>query len=175
MLTGTHDVNNNLVIAKDQPWAVRPYGADEVVGRGQRIYSAVNLLDFPTLLRILSHWRWLLLGATAFGILLAILWTLLANPLYRASVSLEANPPSVSISEEQTRERQEMGYNSYDLVATQVGLLSSRNVAERTAQDLNLANNPEVVAQDIPAADRLRAATDFVVGGLSVIPPKKGA
>ena len=32
--------------------------------------------------------------------------------------------------------------NSYDFVATQVGLLQSKSVAERTAQDLNLGNNP---------------------------------
>ncbi len=167
-------MNNNLVVSKDQPWAVRPYGTEQAVGRGQRIYSAINLLDFQALLRIVSQWRWLLLGAAAVGALFAILWTLLADPLYRASVTLEANPPSVSISEEQTRERQEMGYDSYDLVVTQVGLLQSRNVAERTAQDLNLANNPEIVSPDLPPSDRLRAATGFVVRGLHVVQPEEG-
>jgi capsular exopolysaccharide synthesis family protein len=167
-------LNNNLVVSKEEAWALRPYGADQPAVRGQRVYSAINLLDLSTLLRILFHWRWLVLGATAFGVILAILSTLLANPLYRATVSLEANPPSVSISDEQAREREEMGYNSYDMVATQVGLLESRNVAERTAQDLNLANNPEIVDPELPASDRLRAATDFVAGGLKVIPPEEG-
>ena len=167
-------MNNNLVVSKEEAWALRPYGAEQHAGRGQRVYSAINLLDLSTLLRILLHWRWLVLGATAFGVILAILVSLLANPLYRATVSLEANPPSVSISDEQAREREEMGYNSYDMVATQIGLLESRNVAERTAQDLNLANNPEIVKPELPASERLRAATDFVAGGLKVIPPEEG-
>jgi polysaccharide biosynthesis transport protein len=167
-------VNNNLVVTRDEPWALRPYDADKTTARGQRVYSAISILDLPTLLRVLSHWRWLVVGSTALGLVLAILWTLLANPVYRAWVSLEANPPSVTVSAEQSRERQEMGFNTYDLVATQVGLLESRNVAERTAQDLNLVNNPEIVAQDLPASDRLRAATDFVAGGMKVVAPEEG-
>jgi polysaccharide biosynthesis transport protein len=167
-------VNNNLVVAKDEPWAIKPFAPEQALGRGHRTYAAIRLLDLSTLLRIIYNWRWLILGATAFGVLMAILATLLANPLYRATVSLEANPPSVSISDEQSRERQEMSYDTFDMVATQVGLLESRNVAERTAQDLNLANNPDVVSPELPASDRLRAATDFVAGGMKVTPPEEG-
>ncbi|MEO7654574.1 MAG: Wzz/FepE/Etk N-terminal domain-containing protein, partial [Sphingomicrobium sp.] len=167
-------MNNNLVVTNDSPWAVGRYGPQGELGHSQRAYSAVNVLDFPTLLRILYHWRWLVLGATAFGLLMAILSTLLADPVYRAWVSLEANPPTVSVSAEQSREREESSFNSFDFVATQVGLLESRNVAERTAQDLSLANNPEVVSQELPASDRLRAATGFVAGGLKVQAPEEG-
>ncbi len=166
-------MNNNLVIPNDSPWAVgrlEPQG----LAHGQRVYSAVNIFDFATLLRILYHWRWLVLGAIAFGLLAAILSTLLADPVYRASVSLEANPPTVSVSVDKSRESEDSGYDSYDFVATQIGLLESRNVAERTAQDLNLANNPEIVQQELPAAERLRAATGFVRGGLKVIAPEEG-
>ncbi len=167
-------MNNNLIVSKDEAWAIGPYGAVDANRRGQRVFSAVNLLDLPTLLRIIYHWRWVILGATAFGILMAILATLLADPQYRATVTLEASPPSVSISDQQDRERQQMSYDSYDMVATQVGLLESRNVAERTAQDLNLANNPEIVSPEAPAADRLRSAASFVAGGLKVIAPEEG-
>src|SRR5262249_3846814 len=64
--------------------------------------------------------------------------------------------------------------NSYDFVATQVGLVSSKSVAERTAQELNLANNPSVVAQNIEASKRLQAATGMVSSGLHVVPPQEG-
>jgi polysaccharide biosynthesis transport protein len=167
-------VNNNLVVTKEEAWAIGPYGAAETTRRGQRVFSTVNLLDLSSILRIIYHWRWLILGTTAFGVLMAILATLLTDPQYRATVSLEASPPSVSISDQQDRERREMSYETFDMVATQVGLLESRNVAERTAQDLNLANNPEIVSQELPASDRLRAATGFVAGGLKVIPPEEG-
>ena len=64
--------------------------------------------------------------------------------------------------------------NSYDFVATQVGLLKSKSVAQRTAQELNLANNADVVAQDVDASKRLRVATGMVRGGLKVIDPEDG-
>src|SRR5690348_12825036 len=126
------------------------------------------------LVRILYHWRWLVLGAIGVGLLGAVLVSLLTSPVYRASVTLEANPPSVAISDEQTRQQDLQNTDTYDFVATQVGLLGSRAVAERTAQELNLANNPDIVPQDRGASQRLNAATSVVQRGLKVVPPEQG-
>jgi capsular exopolysaccharide synthesis family protein len=125
-------------------------------------------------MRILHHWRWLVLAAIAIGIAGAILITLLTTPIYRAGVTLEANPPSVSISDDQTKQQDEQASDTFDFVATQVGLLGSRAVAERTAQELNLANNPDVAPQNADASQRLRVATGVVQGGLKVTPPEQG-
>jgi capsular exopolysaccharide synthesis family protein len=166
-------VNNNLVVPGNRPWPVQQYGRD-TDNAGQRSYSSTNILDLPTLLRIVLHWRWLIIGATALGLVAAVILTLLTTPVYRSWVTLEANPPSVAVSEEQSREQDNsLAYNP-DFVATQVGLLKSLSVAQRTAQDLNLANNPEVVAQDVDASQRLRAATGFVASGLSAEAPLEG-
>ena len=82
------------------------------------------------------------------------------HPPLPRGVTLEANPPTVAIINEQSREREATVQNPYDFIVTQVGLLSSRNIAERTAQDLNLANNPDFVAAGRrrvdPAQDRGR-------------------
>jgi polysaccharide biosynthesis transport protein len=169
-------MNNSLAIPSEGPWPLGPLAPEAGAHAlpGQRTYSATNILDFPTLLRIVHHWRWLVLGGIGLGLVVAILLTLLTTPVYRAWVTLEANPPTVSVSDEQSRERESTSVNSYDFVATQVGLLSSRSVAQRTAQELNLANNPNVVAQDADASKRLRAATGVVSGGLKVIAPQEG-
>jgi capsular exopolysaccharide synthesis family protein len=103
-----------------------------------------------------------------------VLATLVTTPVYRAWVTLEANPPTVAITDEQSRESEVIGSNSFDFIATQVGLIQSRSVAERTAQELNLANNASVVPQDINASRRLHLATDFVAENLKVISPDTG-
>jgi len=168
-------VNTNLTVRNEGQWPIAPYPAPDVaLGRGQRSYSAVNILDFHMLMRILYHWRWLVLGSIAVGLLGAVLASLLTSPVYRASVTLEANPPAVAISDEQSRQQDQQQTDTYDFVATQVGLLNSRAVAERTAQELNLANNPDVVPQDRDASQRLRAATALIQGSLKVIPPDQG-
>ena len=168
-------MNNSLAVPNQPSWPVAPYDPDAArLGAGQRTYSASQILDFATIARIIYHWRWLVLGALGLGLVGAVLVTLLTTPVYRASVTLEANPPTVNVSDEQSREREAANVNSYDFVATQVGLLSSKSVAQRTAQELNLANNPDVVPQTSDATQRLRTATAVVQGGLKVIPPEEG-
>jgi capsular exopolysaccharide synthesis family protein len=129
--------------------------------------------DLATLIRILHEWRWLILGATALGLAGAIIVTVLTQPLYRAWVTLEVNPPTVEILDEKSREAAS-GPSLFDFVVTQVGLLSSRSLAERVAQDLNLASNPAFVGTDGDAATRLKIATAKVAGGLTVQAPEEG-
>jgi polysaccharide biosynthesis transport protein len=168
-------VNTNIAVRNEGQWPIAPYPPDgAALGPGQRSYSAATRLDFPAFVRILHHWRWLVLGAVAVGLVAAILLTLLTKPVYRATATLEANPPSVAVSDEQSRQQDMQATNAYDFVATQVGLLGSEAVAERTAQELNLANNPDVVAQDLDASRRLRAATAVVQNGLKVTAPEQG-
>jgi len=166
-------MNNSLAVPNIGSWPIAPYEPPTPTP-GQRTYSASSILDFATLVRIIHHWRWLVLGAVAAGFVGAVLITLLTTPIYRAWVTLEANPPTFSVSEDQSREREASNTDSYDFVATQVGLVSSKSVAERTAQELNLANNPAVVPQNIDASQRLKIATGVVSRGLKVIPPQQG-
>src|SRR5689334_24552884 len=107
-------MNNSLAVPKEGPWPLTPYAPPTPTPAGQRTYSATSILDFPTLIRILHHWRWLVLGAVAAGLLGAILITMLTTPIYRAWVTLEANPPSFSVSDEQSREREATNSNTYD-------------------------------------------------------------
>jgi capsular exopolysaccharide synthesis family protein len=167
-------VNSNLVVPNEGPWAVGPYKADED-RRGQRNYSASNILDLATLSRIIFHWRWLVLAAVALGLTVALLLTLLTRPVYRASVTLQANPPTFQVTTDKEGGQGDFaGSNTYDFVATQVGLLQSRSVAQRAAQQLDLANNPDVVPQDASASNRLAGATKVVAKNLKVIPPVDG-
>ena len=168
-------MNTNITVRSDGQWPIAAYPGEELrLGRGQRSYSAAAILDFPTLVRIIHHWRWLVFGAVAIGIAGAVLATLLTRPVYRATVTLEANPPAVSVSDEQSRQQDLQASNNFDFIATQVGLLGSRAVAEHTAQDLNLANNPEAVPQIGDASQRLVNAASKVQAGLRISVPEQG-
>ena len=168
-------MNTSITVKEEGQWPIAPFQPEGPnLGRGQRSYSAAAILDFPTLLKILHHWRWLVLAAVGVGLAGAILFTLLTRPVYRATVTLEANPPSVAVSNEQSRQQELQQTNAYDFVATQVGLLGSRAVAERTAQELNLPNNPDVVSQEGDASVRLRGATGVIQRGLKVAAPEEG-
>jgi capsular exopolysaccharide synthesis family protein len=98
---------------------------------------------------------------------------MLTTPMYRAWVTLEVNPPTVEIMDENSGDRS-VSTGLWDFIATQVGLLSSRSLAERVAQDLNLASRADVVGSGGDAATRLNTATGVVAGGLSVETPEDG-
>src|SRR4029453_4121933 len=130
-------------------------------------------LDFASLVRILHEYRWLIGGTSVLGIVFAVLVTLMTTPMYRADVTLEVNAPSVEILNEKQRDNAQAA-STWDLIATQAGLLSSRSLAERVAQDLNLAANPDFVGSAGDAASRLRAAAGRIQSGLNGVVPEEG-
>jgi capsular exopolysaccharide synthesis family protein len=130
-------------------------------------------LDLNSLLRIFNEHRKLILAAIILGLIGGLIATLLTPKMYRANVTLEVNAPKVEIlSEEAGGERQTT--NSWDFIATQVGLLKSRALAERVAQDLNLVSDPAIVGTGGTPAQRLRSAAGLVAGGLSAELPEDG-
>lgn len=134
---------------------------------GDQSYTDPGAFDIASIFRTLAAWRWLILGAVALGLTAAVIATLLTTPQYRANVTLEVNPPSVEILGEGERERSSTT-DMWASIATQAGLLSSRTLAQRVAQDLNLASREDFVGTEGDASTRLNRATDLVASGLQV-------
>ena len=165
-------MNNNLAVTDGDGFFVDRYNPDPFAD--SRNWAArVQPLDLAAFIRIIAHWRWLILGALALGLLLAVAVTMLTPPIYRSWVTLEVNPPSVEIMDEKAGDRAP-AVSNWDFVTTQVGLLNSRSIAERAAQDLNLANNEGFVGSGGDASSRLERATDKVAGGLKAEVPEQG-
>jgi capsular exopolysaccharide synthesis family protein len=139
---------------------------------GQQSYgSGLGLdLNLATIWRVVSEWRWLILGMVVTAVAGSIIVTLLTTPLYRASAVLELNPPQVEVVEDDSQERFRGAGDQFTFLSTQYGLLKSRNLAERVAQELNLASNPEVVSQEGDRATRQKIAAGVLVGNFSVKP-----
>ncbi|HEY7809902.1 MAG TPA: polysaccharide biosynthesis tyrosine autokinase [Allosphingosinicella sp.] len=156
------------------PLARQP-GGDIVVAtpQGQQIYVAPTAgasdLNFATIWRIISEWRWLILSAVAIALAGAVVITFLTTPLYRATAVLELNPPTVEVIDESKSGMRPSG-SDREYLATQYGLLASRNLAQRVAQELNLVSNPEFLAPGGDRGARLKAATGKVFGNFKVEP-----
>ncbi|TFI59910.1 polysaccharide biosynthesis tyrosine autokinase [Sphingomonas parva] len=167
--------NNNIEPAGAQPiWPLAPNtGSDLALPQqwGQQSYNTGTMPDInlATLWRILSEWRWLILGAVAVGIACAVVFTFLTTPLYRSTATLEINPPTVEILDERKTGTPRVS-NDRDYMATQVGLLASRSLAQRVAQELNLPGNNEFVPVQADRNTRLKIATGKLMGGLEVNP-----
>ena len=150
----------------DRSTPFRTASPDEGAGGG---------LDLAAITRALFHWRWLIAGATVLGLVLGIIATMLTTPLYRSTVTLEVNPPTVQVTDKKDSPQTQSDGGGLDLVATQIGLLKSRSMAERAAQDLGLASNKDIVGTGGTAVERLRRATDVVASGIKVTTPESGS
>lgn len=124
--------------------------------------------DPREIVRVLFRWRWLILicVVVALGIAMAATW--LTVPMYRAVASVEINQQPIELMKNSGIEPIAMRDPAF--LSTQYGLLRSRTLAARVAQKLNLARDPSVVSQALPAAVREKVAAGVVAGGFSVLP-----
>jgi len=167
-------VGNDIVNPVDRQALPEPFG--RVRGQGLHLENrdaAAGGLDLQTLLRILKDNRKLILAAAIAGLIGGLIITLLTPKMYRADVTLEVNPPKVEILNEKDGGDAPTS-TSWDFISTQVGLLRSRTLAERVAQDLNLASDPAIVGKGGTPASRLGIATSVVTGGLTAEMPDDG-
>ena len=164
-------MNRDITLRDGGGWQVGPHLGAPLPSHEP---SAPPAIDITRLLRILHHWRWMILGAIVLGLLLGVLITLLTTPLYRADVTLEVSPPRVQIMGDKDDQDASSDVGTYDFIATQVGLLKSGTLAQRVAEDLNLAGNPKFADQSAAPAARLRQASASVAGGLGVEAPEVG-
>ena len=150
------------------PMAPQPYGTLAVPQWNAPSQSIIPEINLATLWRILYEWRWLILGSIAVCLAAAIVVSLLTTPLYRATSTLELNPPSIEIMD--NNKSQQFMSNDRQFLATQYGLLRSRALAERVAQELNLAGDREFLSSDADRATRQKIAAGILAGNFSVNP-----
>lgn len=166
---------NNIEPVSGPIWPLAPQSQGDLAlagDWGQRSYGGgggLSDLNLATIFRIISEWRWLILGAAAVAIAGAIVLTFLTTPQYRATATLEINPPAVEILEN-SKSKTGSGTNDQQYLATQFGLLASKSLAERVAQELNLPSNEEFVSSEADRATRLKIATGMLMANFEVDP-----
>ncbi|MGN7161595.1 GumC family protein [Sphingomonas sp. SAFR-052] len=140
-------------------------------------------------LRIALRWRYVILGAMVACVVLGLIVTLLMTPKYTATATIEISRESSQVTNIQSVER-ETSLADQEFYQTQYGLLQSRSISERVANQLQLIDDPKfyelfAVSRDEPAfkivngrypsngrADRQRIAGEILRLNLSVEPTR---
>ena len=135
-------------IAHPGAYGIDPY-ADPRADDGDEI-------DLAEYWRVLLKHRWLILGVLASVVAAALLFTLLATPIYRASTTLKIDQDGLQVVQVE-------GVNtapavpSKDYYQTQYELLANPALAERVAEELGLAQRPQALETE-SWFDKLTAA-----------------
>lgn len=93
-------------------------------------------------MRIAVRWRYVILGAIAFCVVLGLVVTLLMTPKYTAQTTVEISRESNKVTDFQGVER-EASVADQEFYQTQYGLLKSRSLSERVANQLRLVDDPK--------------------------------
>lgn len=93
-------------------------------------------------LRIALRWRYVIIGAVAACVLLGLIGTLLMTPQYTATSTIEISRESNKVTDFQGVER-ETSTADVEFYQTQYGLLKSRALSERVANQLRLVDDPK--------------------------------
>lgn len=124
--------------------------------------------DFWSIVRIVLSRKWMILAITIVGTFASIAMTLRTQPLYMATASIEVQREEVQILEGANVGPTVIADSTY--METQYRLLRSRFLAERVAEDLNLANDPGYSNPNLPRDRRILQAARRIVGGVRVSP-----
>ncbi len=116
----------------------------------------VDVLEYA---RILNKRKWLIAGVLFSSVALALVWTLMATPLYTAVVRLQIDRSASTVVEgAQTASKEDI--QSMDFLKTQYELLKSRAISERVVSRLKLQNDPDYVpsAEEVGLTEKKTAA-----------------
>jgi polysaccharide biosynthesis transport protein len=123
--------------------------------------------DPSEILRIVLNWKRLIIACVLLGPLLGLGVSLLMTPKYEAvaQLKIDREDPVVIPGAESARP---IMLNGNEFLATQIGLLRSRSLAQRVVDDQRLANNPAFADQSGNAAQRADAATSKLHGQVEI-------
>jgi capsular exopolysaccharide synthesis family protein len=140
-------------------------------------------------LRMALRWRYVIIGATVACVLLGLIATLLMTPKYTAVATVEIARESAQVTSFQGVERESSPIDQ-EFYQTQYGLLRSRALSERVANQVRLVDDPKFFTlfgfkSDLPAfqlvngrypaggrAERQRIAGKILRDNLSVNPTR---
>lgn len=126
--------------------------------------SSLTLTGF---LNSLYRWRWLFLAVVLASVVAAAAWASLQTPLYKATATLELNPAPARVVQTEETDVTEPTQSDRDFLALQLGLIQSRNIAERVARELNLGRDERFFGGEVPSGEAVDAAVGPLMRGFS--------
>lgn len=132
----------NLIMSTSRT-GIAPPGSSFV---GLPVAEAGRMSIIRQYLRMGLRWRYVILGAVVACILLGLVATLLMTPKYTATTTIEISRESSKVTDFQGVDR-DAGVADQEFYQTQYGLLRSRLLSERVANQLRLVDDPRFYEQ----------------------------
>ncbi|MEE4540296.1 MAG: polysaccharide biosynthesis tyrosine autokinase [Erythrobacter sp.] len=107
-----------------------------------------KLIDLAAIRGILYRQRWLFVGVILLALIVGLIVTLLATPMYAARASVQIDPYGQYIVEGQDIETPLASNQVYSFLQTQVAVIESRKLAEIVVANLGLGERAAILGED---------------------------
>jgi polysaccharide biosynthesis transport protein len=138
-------------------------GQYQQAGNGYPYYPNLDLIDdaagsfdFYKYVRILTKYRWLIIGTLLTSLLVAVAVTFLTTPIFRATASIQIDRESMNIVKVDGLQPEE-SQGGLEFYQTQYELLASRSLAARVVSTLGLVNDTSFNVQNSSFRDLLKS------------------
>ena len=135
---------------------------DELNAERWEASEGQSAFEPKVVIQVLYRWRWLALGLAALIFATVMAYTALQTPLYRASATLQLDPAPAKVVE--SKESYTPPLYDDDFLALQIGLIKSRNVAQRVARKLKLGVDEAFLGGPAPAGAKPEDAIGALMG-----------
>ena len=108
-----------------------------------------QFLNMAAIRGILFRQRWLILAALMFSAVAGLIVTLLATPMYVAQATVRIEPYGTFIVQGQDVDQGVASNQVYDMLSTQIGVITSRSLANTVAENLQLGERSDFLGADI--------------------------
>ncbi|MCP4447220.1 MAG: polysaccharide biosynthesis tyrosine autokinase [Myxococcales bacterium] len=134
--------------------------------------SSVDLRHYY---KLVMKRKWMVMATMALGVTLAVLYTMRQTPLYQASASVIIDPTAPQVYGKEVQEVVQLGSGNYwstqEYYNTQLKILRSRTLAQKTIIRNELHNDPRVVRTDpgrpLPEAERIEFAVNVLLSSVT--------
>lgn len=108
-----------------------------------------QLINFAAIRGVIFRQRWLVGSVIALALLVGLVVTLLATPMYQAQSKVALKPYGQYVVEGQDVEQGVPSSQFYEYISTQIEVIKSRSLAETVATNLNLATRNDFLGKDV--------------------------
>lgn len=126
------------------------------------VEPAASKFDVYRYLRVLTKYRWMIVGVILTSMLMAAALTYLMTPIYRATVSIQIDREAMNIIKVDGVEPDEGAGAGFEFYQTQYELLASKTLAERVSTTLGLADDKSFNAKETNIIDFAKSLMGLV-------------
>lgn len=155
--------------AGGQSRAMQHLSAPTLAGAAESSADSSNQITAREALRVLGKWRWLIAAIVGAALIIGVVSTMLTTKRYRATAQVELALQEINLGPSKdgsAGESQVM--RDPQFMGTQIGLLRSRDLAERVARSLDAASRAKLAPKASAPAAQIARATRAVSGGLRI-------